>query len=269
MSVVTWLVPDVITIGYVQNEYGPLGPADRDLLYKVKQAGLWEMPVGEELQKRGSTPELREVGRKINEEHHQLDAIITDAAKQLGVPLPSEPTFDQKRWMSEIFYASPANFDRDAVYYLRMAHGKVLPLVTQVRVGTRNEIVRGAASIASEYVSRHIDYLESTGLVNFAQMPEPPTPSPYQAPTEANYFDTHEVRSIVVTSVIIVVLCILLTIIALALLKPKGPRTRPVTTVNAVASNGNGSNTVVAKAPRLLFKPRKRKPQGRHRKTTK
>jgi predicted outer membrane protein len=268
MTVVTWKIPGVFTIGYVQNDSGPIGPADRDMLYKVKQAGLWEMPVGEEVKERGSSPELREVGRKINEEHHQLNAIITDAANQLGIPLPTEPTIDQKRWMSEIHYASDADFDSDAVYYLRAAHGKVLPLLAQVRTGTRNDVIRTMADISISYVSRHIGYLESTGLVNFAQMPEPPAPSPYQAPTEASYFDTHEVRSIVVTSVIVVVLSGLLAVIALAMLKPK-TATRPVVS-KAPPTNGNGNAspaTVVTKAPRVFLKPRRKpKPTARHRK---
>lgn len=265
LTVVTWKIPGVFTIGYVQNDSGPIGPADRDMLYKVKQAGLWEMPVGEEVKERGSTPELREVGRRINEEHHELDRIVTDAATLLGIPLPSEPTIDQKQWMSAIHYAPDADFDHDAVFYLRVAHGKVLPVLAQVRVGTRNEEIRRVATIATEYVTRHIGYLEGTGLVNFAELPEPPAPSPYQAPPEASYFDTHEARSIIVTSVIIVVLCILLSIIVLALLKPKAT-TRPV--VPAVNSNGNGNRTAVTKAPRILLKPRlRKKPTARHRKS--
>ena len=41
--------------GWTQTESGPLGAADRDLLAKVRQAGLWEMPTGQQMQQRGSS----------------------------------------------------------------------------------------------------------------------------------------------------------------------------------------------------------------------
>ena len=46
----------------VQTDHGPLGPADRDLLAKVRQAGLWEMPAGQDMQQRASAQRVREVG---------------------------------------------------------------------------------------------------------------------------------------------------------------------------------------------------------------
>jgi hypothetical protein len=36
------------TGGWVQTQWGPLGPADRDLLVKVRLAGLWEGPTGQQ-----------------------------------------------------------------------------------------------------------------------------------------------------------------------------------------------------------------------------
>lgn len=204
----SWRDPDSVgTVGYTPHELGPVGPADRDMLYKVKQAGLWEMPVGEEAQRRGTSPKLREIAGKIAVEHHELDAKVHTAAGQLSVVLPTEPTPDQQDWMAEITAEPDGDaYDRTAVRLLRQAHGKVLPLLAQVRTGTRNQVIREFADESMTYVARHIAYLESTGLVSYAELPEPPPPTPGQQPVQAGYLETHALRTLVIAGVVVVVL---------------------------------------------------------------
>jgi hypothetical protein len=45
-----------------------------------------------------------------------------------------------------------------------------------VRISTRNDLVREFASDGTAYVTRHIGYLESTGLVDYNALPEPQSP---------------------------------------------------------------------------------------------
>jgi len=152
---------------------GPLDESDRDVLHKVKQAGLWEMPVGEWVSERAESARVREVGARIHAEHAELDAIVTTAAAELGVELPVEPTGEQQRWMAEIQAQSGAAFDERAVFLLRQAHGKVLPFLAQIRAATENEVIRQFTTESMAFVARHIEYLESTGLVDYAELPDP------------------------------------------------------------------------------------------------
>lgn len=163
--------------GVTQTAWGPLGPADRDLLVKVRQAGLWEQPTGQQAQQQGSSARVREVGGLISAEHADLDAQVRDVAARLGVLLPNQPTEQQQEWMAEIASQSGADFDRTFVQRLRVAHGNVLPIIADVRSGTRNELVRQFATTAAQFVTRHHEYLESTGLVDFSALPEPPAPA--------------------------------------------------------------------------------------------
>lgn len=157
----------------MRQDDGPLDPADRDVLHKVKQAGLWEMPVGAWAAERAESPRVREVGRLIHAEHAELDRIVHTAAAQLGVELPVEPTAEQQDWMAEIEAQSGAAFDERAVFLLRQAHGKVLPVLAQVRAATENPVVRQFTTESMAFVARHIEYLESTGLVAYAELPDP------------------------------------------------------------------------------------------------
>lgn len=166
---------DGVTAGWTNNQYGPLSPADRDFLVKVRQAGLWEMPVGQEMQARASQSRVREIAGFIHQEHQELDAKTIETAKTLGVELPSLPSNEQRLWMQEISNKTGTAYDATAVQRLREAHGIVLPIIAQVRTGTRNSLVRAFAEDADQYVTRHIGYLESTGLVDFGSLPEPST----------------------------------------------------------------------------------------------
>jgi predicted outer membrane protein len=150
----------------------PLAVTDREVLHKVKQAGLWEMPVGMWASERAVDPRVREVGGKIAAEHQELDGIVNKAAARLGVELPTEPTPEQQGWLREIDAARGAAFDERAVFLLRQAHGNVLPVLTQVRVATRNAVIREFTTEAMAFVERHIGYLESTGLVRYDELPD-------------------------------------------------------------------------------------------------
>ena len=162
--------------GWTATPFGPLGPADRDLLVKVRLAGLWEMPAGDQAQRRGLSPTVKEVGAKISAEHHELDGAVRSAAVQLGVDLPNEPNSDQRFWLGEMENAEGAEFDRIFIDRLRAAHGKVFAVIAFVRAGTRNELVRSFADAANVAVSRHMGYLESSGLVDWDAVPAPPDP---------------------------------------------------------------------------------------------
>ena len=164
--------------GWTQTRWGPLGPADRDLLQKVRLAGLWEGPTGQQAEQRASSPAVKEVGRHLATEHADLDNQTRKIADQLGVQLPSRPSDQQLGWMNDLSARGGTDYDRAFVQIVRSAHGQILPLIAQVRAGTRNELMRQFATTGDEFVSRHMGYLESTGLVDYSALPAPPGPVP-------------------------------------------------------------------------------------------
>lgn len=165
-----------------QTQWGALGPADRNLLVKVRQAGLWEIPTSQQAQQRGTSPRVREVGGLLAAEHVELDRRTREVAARLGVLLPNEPTNQQQVWMTEIGNKSGPDYDRTFVQRVRAAHGKVLPAIAEVRGSTQNELIRAFAETAAAFVTRHCEYLESTGLVDSAALPAPPIPDNASVP---------------------------------------------------------------------------------------
>lgn len=220
---VAWRAPDSAAIsGYTQTQTGPCGPADGDLLSKVKQAGLWEMPVGDDLAARAHDPKVREIGRKMSEEHRELNALTDKAAAAVGVPLPTRATPEQEAWVQQI--AASPDPDVLAVNLLRAAHGKILPVIAGVKVGTRNSTIREFATVGMIYVGRHISYLESTGLVDYTALPDSPAPVASLSPVKASYYYAANQPALAFAILVIVVLGFIL--VARLLARPD--RRRPI-----------------------------------------
>jgi predicted outer membrane protein len=160
----------------IETEYGPLGPADRDLVVRVRYAGLWEVPAGTMAAEKGSTEEIREIGAFIAEEHTQLDEEAINIAAELQVALPTEPFADHQTFLNRMDASEGEEFDREFIQRLREAHGEIYPAIAFVRAATQNDMIRDFADTAEEFVGRHMDYLEDSGLVDWVQIPPAPEP---------------------------------------------------------------------------------------------
>ncbi|HEY8479259.1 MAG TPA: DUF4142 domain-containing protein [Spirillospora sp.] len=151
--------------GTVNTRWGRLSAMDRKLLVSVRQAGLWEIPAGQQAQQRASNPRVREVAEIIWQQHVQLDTDVRTTADKLGVILPNEPNGSQKSWLREMSGKFGADYDKIWVHRLRAAHGSVFSVIAQVRAKTENSVIREFAERAMKFVNTHMTLLESTGLV--------------------------------------------------------------------------------------------------------
>ncbi|POX48994.1 Tat pathway signal sequence domain protein [Streptomyces sp. Ru71] len=158
---------DTLSGDDMPTRYGALSAQDRDFVFKVRLAGLWELPAGRLAQQKGTTVAVRTAGRHLVEGHAFLDERVRAVTARLGLPLPGKPSEQQQGWLRELRAAQGMDFDRRFANILRLAHGRVLTLVAQVRAGTRNTLVRDLADDANTTVLDHIRVLEATGYVDF------------------------------------------------------------------------------------------------------
>ncbi|SFR29764.1 protein of unknown function [Lentzea waywayandensis] len=155
--------------GYVQTQFGPMGPAGRDLLQKVALAGLWEGPAGRMGLEKSASSKVQEAGRHLIDGHADLDRRTVELARTLNVQLPTRPNESQQGWLDEMT-AAPARspeFDRVFANRLRAAHGVVYKFLASVRTGTRNTAIRDYAKVCMDTVLDHMTVLEATGMVDF------------------------------------------------------------------------------------------------------
>ncbi|MEV0125541.1 DUF4142 domain-containing protein [Streptomyces sp. NPDC050703] len=180
----------------VATDFGPLSALDRDFVTKVRLAGLWELPAGQQAEERGTAKAVRTAGRHLVEGHTFLDARVREVAARLSLELPNQPDPPQRRRLTELSAARGGTYDEKFANILRRAHGTVFPVVAEVRATTRNSLVRTLADDANTTVLDHITVLEKTGLVDFdglardaapgqapaTRSPAPPGPAASPAP---------------------------------------------------------------------------------------
>ncbi|MDX8053694.1 DUF4142 domain-containing protein [Lentzea sp. BCCO 10_0798] len=155
----------------VETKWGPLGAGDRDFISKVRLAGLWELPAGQQAMQKSQNPKILEAGQHLIDGHTALDQMIRNGGQALGVELPNQPNSDQSGWLTELTNSQGDDYERTFVNRLRAAHGKVYGFAAQIRAGTKNELVRAMAAQTMNTVFDHITVLEKTGLVDFAALP--------------------------------------------------------------------------------------------------
>jgi predicted outer membrane protein len=150
--------------------------ADKELLIKVRLAGLWEIPAGQMAREQAASQAVMDAGAKIAQQHQVLDEQVRAVAGKLGVKLPDQPSEEQQGWLAELSEKQGPEFDKSFAQLLRAAHGKVFTVIAQVRAGTRNEVIRDFANKANETIKTDMNLLESTGQVDFNALPEPVLP---------------------------------------------------------------------------------------------
>ncbi|MEU9290983.1 DUF4142 domain-containing protein [Streptomyces sp. NPDC048275] len=156
-----------LAAGTVNTQWGPLSAADRDLIVRVRLAGLWELPAGQQAIERAPTAAIKEAGDHLIVGHTDLDKRVRIVAAQLGVELPNQPNEQQQGWLQELTAASGKEYEQKFANLLRSAHGKIFPAIGAVRNSTRNSLVRQLATDTNQTVLDHITVLEKTGNVDF------------------------------------------------------------------------------------------------------
>lgn len=181
----------------MSTRFGPLSATDRLFITKVRLAGLWELPAGQQAEERAPSKAVETAGKHLVEGHTFLDARVREVAARMNLELPSQPNAQQQGWLRELTAARGEDYEQKFANILRRAHGQVFSLVAQVRASTRNALVRELADDANTTVLDHIKVLEATGLVDFdalardgataspppaTRSPAPPGPTPHRAP---------------------------------------------------------------------------------------
>jgi hypothetical protein len=119
-------------------------------------------------------------------DHAMLDQEVRRIAALYNFALPAEPSDAQKSWLTEMATASGSDFDSVWAMRLRSAHGTVFALVAQVRAATTDPEIRKFATTANTIVLKHMALLESTGMVDFANLS---TPTPLTLKSDSDGID--------------------------------------------------------------------------------
>ncbi|HTI22266.1 MAG TPA: DUF4142 domain-containing protein [Kutzneria sp.] len=155
------------------SKYGPLSPADVKLMNLVQETSIREIELSQWALQRSASPQVRAAAQMIVTQHVQLQKEDLAAAAQLGLTLPDKPAEDMQIGIDRMAKENGKTFDTDYANTLRQAHGEAFILIAQVRADTRNTVVRPLADSANNFIKMHMQVLETTGDVDYSQLPVP------------------------------------------------------------------------------------------------
>ncbi|MEO6087627.1 MAG: DUF4142 domain-containing protein [Umezawaea sp.] len=166
-------------VGTQTTPSGPLSAPGRDMLTKVRLAGLWEGPSGRMGIEKSANPKVKDAGNHLVNGHAELDRKVLELGAKFGMALPTEPNADQRSWLGELRSAPAGTVEFDKIFAnrLRAAHGGVFKFLAQIRSSTRNTDIRAFAERCMEVVLDHIKVIEATGLVDFTDTEAIPLPA--------------------------------------------------------------------------------------------
>jgi putative membrane protein len=97
-----------------------LDPSDRKFMDAAAMGGLAEVKMGQLAAERGTTPEIKEFGRKMVEDHSNVNNELKALAERRGVQLPTELSPEMQRTYDRLAKLSGTEFDR--AYLDAMVH---------------------------------------------------------------------------------------------------------------------------------------------------
>ena len=162
------------------------GVADRVLLTKLRQAGLWELPAAEQATRRAQGTRVKAAGKAVAVLQKKLDAQLRPVAAGLQEELPGKPDIADRKWLAKLSATSGREYDNLFVNRLRVAFGKAFTDLARVRATTRNSLIRAFAQRAVDIVMTQMTELEHTGLVDGSALAQSPA-SPQSSTTSHSY----------------------------------------------------------------------------------
>jgi putative membrane protein len=145
---------------------GQASATDTALVTQFAQSANWEITAGKWAQNQASSPAVRTAAAAVVTDDNALAAQLAPIASQFGVSLPTQPSAEQRGWLSQLHDEAGGTFDHDYVNLVRQNDGGLFTALAAARAGTRNDLIKQFAQGAVDVVMRHMTMVESTKLVD-------------------------------------------------------------------------------------------------------
>jgi putative membrane protein len=154
----------------------PISSQDQTYLQQAHQTNLAEIAAGTVAEQKGTSAEVRALGKRLVTDHSNLDQALQKVASSEGVALPATPNTQQQALARQYAAATGSAFDRLFITTQLAGHMQAMQAgQTEIDQGMAAP-VKGAAQAAAPVIAAH------TSLLNQAAkalgIPVAPSPSP-------------------------------------------------------------------------------------------
>ena len=134
---------------------------DRAFLKKALEEGSVEVRLGELAQQNSQRDDVKEFGRKMVEEHKQLESKIKPIAMQLGVVLATDLSRKDKKVIEKLEGLSGSKFDEEYITMMLKNHQQGLKDFNIEAKKTQNMASRDVAQEGATIISQHLQLIQS------------------------------------------------------------------------------------------------------------
>ncbi|MCU1604094.1 MAG: hypothetical protein JWP46_559 [Modestobacter sp.] len=136
-------------------------PSNQDTTWMqaAHQGNLAEIAAGNAAQKSAASDKVRQLGAMFVQMHTQLDASLTQAAQQLGVQLPGQPSAEQQQQLAAVQQKTGQAFDAAWISQQIAAHATTLAATQRELQSGSDTAVLGLARTATPVVQQHLTEL--------------------------------------------------------------------------------------------------------------
>lgn len=130
---------------------------DAQYFRDIAQANLAEIATGRLAVAKAQSPDVRQFGQRMIDEHTQMQAEGAAIARAKGLPVPAEPDARHQAAAKQLEALSGASFDREYMEQMVKDHVETLQLLEQAYARMKDQDLRAHAQKGIPHVRQHLD----------------------------------------------------------------------------------------------------------------
>ncbi len=131
---------------------------DAGFLVKAAELNLEEIHLGQLAQESGSLPEVRELGRILEEDHERMQSDLMVLAGSKSVTIPMSPTDKAKEAYKKLTIATGKEFDKEYCTMIVKGHKEAISLFEKAVEKTHDQEVKDWASSRLLDLNEHLEH---------------------------------------------------------------------------------------------------------------
>jgi putative membrane protein len=149
-------------IGLTLNQAIAAPPAtDEMFVTKAAQGGLAEVQMGQLAEQKGASPEVKQFGKMLADDHTQANQELQQIAQQTNIPLPSQSSSIQQGESRKLQSLSGAAFDKQFVATQLESHQKDIPVFKVEAESSTNPALKAFAQKTLPTLQKHLRRAEA------------------------------------------------------------------------------------------------------------
>jgi putative membrane protein len=154
--------PTGATAGAGADQNGAMsnGMSDKTFVKKAMEGGMAEVKLGQMASEKASSPDVKQFGQKMVDDHSKLNDQMKPIASQMGINPPSDLSGKDKALQSKLEGLSGDQFDKAYMQAMVKDHRKDLSEFQKEASNGKNPQVKDAAQQGAQVIQEHLQMAE-------------------------------------------------------------------------------------------------------------